>query len=144
MSEQASNTRVGIGAYFQRSDSVADALQVKRILPNSPAAACKLMAVGDYIIAVDGELVSGKSLSQLAEKVLVWMIFGRVGGVVCLFVCACAWAWACDGISARSVSATYMCWCVCLNMCFCLRIISDQKKTDQDSVGRYLVRRIPW
>ena len=66
---QASSTRVGIGAYFQRSETVPDTLEVKRILPNSPAAACKRVSVGDAIVAVDGELVSGKSLSQLAEKV---------------------------------------------------------------------------
>jgi len=66
----ASRTRVGIGAYFQRSEVIPDALEVKSILANSPAQACKLVSVGDYIIAVDGELVGGKSLSQLAEKVL--------------------------------------------------------------------------
>jgi len=78
---QASKTRVGIGAYFQRSEALPDALEVKSILANSPAHACKLVSVGDFIIAVDGELVGGKSLSQLAEKVCVRVF-------VCVFACA--------------------------------------------------------
>ena len=93
---QASNTRVGIGAYFQRSETVPDTLEVKRILPNSPAAACKLVSVGDAIVAVDGELVGGKSLSQLAEKVR-------------------------ESVCERERERVCVCVCVCMCMCVCAR-----------------------
>jgi C-terminal processing protease CtpA/Prc len=66
---QTEKTRVGIGAYFKRSETHPDALEVKSILPRSAAETCNLISPGDHIIAVDGEPVSGKSLAQLATKV---------------------------------------------------------------------------
>jgi C-terminal processing protease CtpA/Prc len=45
-------------------------LQVKSLLKGSPAQTCDKIAIGDYIIAVNGESVYGKSLAELAEKLL--------------------------------------------------------------------------
>ncbi len=66
----ASNTKVGIGAYFQKSEAHPDAFEVKKIEANGPLDACKLVSVGDHIIAVDGQPVHGKSLTQLAMTVM--------------------------------------------------------------------------
>jgi hypothetical protein len=66
----ASNTKLGIGAYFQKSEAHPDAFEVKKIEANGPLDACKLVSVGDHIIAVDGQPVHGKSLTQLAMTVM--------------------------------------------------------------------------
>jgi len=52
-------------------------LQVKSLLKGSPAQTCNQVSIGDYIIAVNGESVYGKSLAELAEKLL-----GPSGSVV--------------------------------------------------------------
>ena len=61
---------VGIGAYFRRSDTHPDDLEVKSIVPNSPAAVCGKIHLGDIIVAVDGEPTHGQSMTQLASKLL--------------------------------------------------------------------------
>mmetsp|Transcript_33513 Transcript_33513/g.69225 ORF Transcript_33513/g.69225 Transcript_33513/m.69225 type:complete len:162 (+) Transcript_33513:170-655(+) len=66
----ADKARVGIGAYFQRNKEQQDALQVKSLLKGSPAQLCNKVSIGDTIIAVNGESVYGKSLAELAEKLL--------------------------------------------------------------------------
>ena len=43
---------------------------MKRIEPNGPVDVCQKVSVGDFLLAIDGESVSGKSLSQLAQTVL--------------------------------------------------------------------------
>lgn len=63
-------TKVGIGAYFHRSKDDDELLQVKSLLKGSPAQVSERIAIGDYIIAVNGESVYGKSLAELAEKLL--------------------------------------------------------------------------
>ncbi|EKX35389.1 hypothetical protein GUITHDRAFT_155501 [Guillardia theta CCMP2712] len=73
--------KVGIGAYFQRSKEEEDMLQVKSLLKGSPAQLCNKISIGDRIIAVNGESVHGRSLAELAEKLL-----GPTGSVVeCTF-----------------------------------------------------------
>ncbi len=54
-------------------------------MPNGPVHKCTLVSVGDLIVAVDGELVSGKvfSLSQLAEKVYIYIY---VYIYVCIYI----------------------------------------------------------
>mmetsp|Transcript_6767 Transcript_6767/g.15853 ORF Transcript_6767/g.15853 Transcript_6767/m.15853 type:complete len:164 (+) Transcript_6767:194-685(+) len=66
----ADKARVGIGAYFQRNKEQQDALQVKSLLKGSPAQLCNKISIGDTIVAVNGESVYGKSLAELAEKLL--------------------------------------------------------------------------
>jgi len=54
---------------------------MQSLLKGSPAQTCNQVSIGDYIIAVNGESVYGKSLAELAEKLL-----GPSGSVVeCTF-----------------------------------------------------------
>mmetsp|Transcript_17878 Transcript_17878/g.49531 ORF Transcript_17878/g.49531 Transcript_17878/m.49531 type:complete len:192 (+) Transcript_17878:230-805(+) len=62
--------KVGIGVYFQRSKEDDGALVVKSILKGSPSQLSNKVFVGDVILAVNGESVYGKSLAELAEKLL--------------------------------------------------------------------------
>jgi hypothetical protein len=45
----ASNTRVGIGAYFKKSEALPDAFEVKRIETNGPLDLCKLVSIGGIL-----------------------------------------------------------------------------------------------
>uniref|UniRef100_A0A7S0MG07 PDZ domain-containing protein n=1 Tax=Cryptomonas curvata TaxID=233186 RepID=A0A7S0MG07_9CRYP len=62
--------KVGIGVYFQRSKEDEGALVVKSILKGSPSQLSNKVFVGDVILAVNGDSVYGKSLAELAEKLL--------------------------------------------------------------------------
>jgi len=59
-SSLAAKTRVGIGLYFQRSQY---GLSVKSIVQGSAADVCGCVAIGDAIVAVDGESVQNASLT---------------------------------------------------------------------------------
>ena len=63
------NTNVG-GAYFQKPEAHPDAFEVKQIEAHGPLDACKVVSVGDHIIAVDGQSVHRKNLTQLAMTVM--------------------------------------------------------------------------
>mmetsp|Transcript_56216 Transcript_56216/g.114963 ORF Transcript_56216/g.114963 Transcript_56216/m.114963 type:complete len:149 (-) Transcript_56216:326-772(-) len=62
--------KVGIGAYFQKSQADPGGLAVKSLLANSPAQQCGKITVGDIILSVNGENVYGKKLAELAEVLL--------------------------------------------------------------------------
>uniref|UniRef100_A0A7S0YZ26 PDZ domain-containing protein n=1 Tax=Hemiselmis tepida TaxID=464990 RepID=A0A7S0YZ26_9CRYP len=66
----SSPEKVGIGAYFQRSTSDANGLAVKSLLKGSPAQRSGRIAVGDVVLAVNGDRVYGKKLADLAGVLL--------------------------------------------------------------------------
>ena len=68
-SSSSPQEKVGIGAYFKRLPDTGD-LEVKSFLRNSPAELSGQIQIGDRITHVDGVLVVGWSLSELADKIL--------------------------------------------------------------------------
>jgi C-terminal processing protease CtpA/Prc len=65
-SSLAARTKFGIGLYFQRSQY---GLAVKSIVKGSAADVCGRVAIGDVIVAVDGEPVQNASLTgSYSEK----------------------------------------------------------------------------
>jgi len=67
---KATQEKVGIGAYFQRSAADPTGLAVKSLLSGSPAQKCGKISVGDVVLSVNGEAVYGKKLAELAEVLL--------------------------------------------------------------------------